>query len=462
VVVLLDNFENKLDLETHDITNEELDEALKAVLNFQQHAVKIIITTRTTPRNLALVQPSRMFTLVLEGGLQSQFAENILREMDKDGKVGLKSAPADLLDRARQHTLGNPRALEALFAILSADRQTSLQDILDDNAKILPEYVVEQLVGEAFSRLYTPAQMVMQGLAVYDRAVTPTAVDYLLQPFLPGVDSAPVLNRLVNMHLVRRGDKRYYLHPVDCKYALSRVPEGKKSDRKEETPLFTRFALLHRGADYFKKARIPREDWKNIDDLAPQLAEIDLRYDGRDFNKALQVLLDIDHDYLHLWGHYQLMANLHERLQGKIRGSKLKEKSASNLGSAYFRMGQYGKAISCHKLALKSSRERNNPKDESKWLCNLGNDYAEIGQIDRSNEYYKQSLAIMRGVGNLKGEAIVLNNLGDGYADIGKTNLAIEHYNKALSILSRIGARDEEAIVLGNLGLRYIDMGLTD
>jgi tetratricopeptide (TPR) repeat protein len=461
VVVLLDNFENKLDPETHNIADEELDEALKTLLNFQHHAVKIIITTRITPRNLSLLQPGRQYRLDLDQGLQSPFAENILRQMDKDGKVGLKSAPADLLDRARQRTLGNPRALEALFAILSADRETSLQDILDDTEKILPEYVLEQLAGEAFSRLDTSAQRVMQALAVYSRAVTPAAVDYLLQPFLSGVDSAPVLNRLVNMQLVRRGEKRYYLHPVDCEYALSRVPEGKESERKGEKPWFTRFALLHRGADYFKKARIPREDWKNIDDLAPQLAEIDLRYTGRDFDTALQVLFDIDGEYLFLWGHYRIMADLHERFQGKISDPELKEGSIGNLGLAYSMIGQYGKAISCHEQALDSSRERNDRWAESVWLSNLGNDYAEIGQTDRAIEYLKQSLSIDRDVGNREGEAITLGNLGNRYAEIGQTGRAVECYEQALSIKRDVGNRKGEAITLGNLGSIYIDLDQT-
>lgn len=462
VAVLLDNFEDKLDPETHDIADEELDEALKALLDFQHHAIKIIITTRITPQNLSLVQPGRQYRLDLDEGLKSPFAENILREMDKEGKVGLKSAPDDLLDRARLRTLGNPRALEALFAILSADRETSLQDILDDTKKILPEYVVEQLVGEAFSRIDTTAQRIIQALAVYGRAVTPAAVDYLLQSFLPGVDSAPVLNRLVNMQLVRRDNKRYYLHPVDSEYALSRVPEGKESDRKGETPRFTRFALLHRGAEFFKKARIPREDWKNIDDLAPQLAEIDLRYAGRDFNTALQVLLDIDFDYLLLWGHYRLMADLHKRFQGKISDPELKETSVGHLGMAYSMMGQYGKAISCHEQALNRSRERNDRWDESTWLNNLSNDYAEMGQTDRAIEFLKQSLSIKRDVGNRKGEAITLGNLGNRYADIGQTGRAIEYYEQALSIGRDVDDRQEEARDLGNLGGRYIDLGQTD
>ena len=35
-------------------------------------------------------------------------------------------------------------------------------------------------MGEAFNRLDTNAQKVMQALAVYNRPVTPAAVDYLL------------------------------------------------------------------------------------------------------------------------------------------------------------------------------------------------------------------------------------------------------------------------------------------
>ena len=64
--------------------------------------------------------------------------------------------------------------------------------------------MVQKLVGEAFNRLDPSAQKVMQALAVYNRPVSPAAIDYLLQPHLPSIDSALVLNRLVNMHFARR------------------------------------------------------------------------------------------------------------------------------------------------------------------------------------------------------------------------------------------------------------------
>ena len=89
----------------------------------------------------------------------------------------------------------------------------------------LPDEVVQKLVGEAFNRLDTNAQKVMQALAVYNRPVTPAAVDYLLAPHIPAMDSAPILQRLANMHFARKESGRFYLHPVDREFAFGLIPE---------------------------------------------------------------------------------------------------------------------------------------------------------------------------------------------------------------------------------------------
>lgn len=139
VIVLLDNFEDVVDAETLALRDTELEEALTALLQAPAHGLKVIITTRVASRSLALVHPARQTRLDLDEGLASPYAENILREMDIDGKVGLKTAPDDLLAEARFRTRGYPRALEALFAILSADRDTTLREILDNAAQRLPK-----------------------------------------------------------------------------------------------------------------------------------------------------------------------------------------------------------------------------------------------------------------------------------------------------------------------------------
>src|SRR3990170_1073964 len=139
VILLLDNFETLVDPESLSLRDSELSDALNALLGGQHHAVKAVITTRIAPRDLAISEPGRQHHLSLDEGLESPYAENVLREMDADGRVGLKSAPEALLKVAREKTRGYPRALEALYAILSVYRYTTLEELLEIN---LPEEVV--------------------------------------------------------------------------------------------------------------------------------------------------------------------------------------------------------------------------------------------------------------------------------------------------------------------------------
>ena len=460
-IVLFDNFETVLDAETMNLRDTELDDALHALLNAPHHSIKVIVTTRVAPHDLTLVQPGRQRRIDLDKGLESPFAENILREMDADSKVGLKHAPANLLNSAREYTRGFPRALEALFAILSADRYTTLSEIL---AKpIPPENVVEALVGEAFNRLDPTAQRVMQALAVYNRPVTAAAVDYLLQPYLASVDGTPVLNRLVNMQFVRKEAGRYYLHPVDRAYAFDRVPRGMQSDYGDMgAALWTQHALLHRGAEYFKQTRKPRDAWKTIDDLGPQLAEFDLRCAAEDFDTAMKVLIEFDKEYLLEWGLYRLQIEMYERLENRLTDGSLKEISLGNLGSAYCSMGQYEKAIVCGEKALTLACEAKDRKREGVWLGDLGICYASLGQMVRAIEYYSRALHIAREVGNKLGEEINRANLASCYGDLGQTDLAISYYEEALTIDREEGSLLHEGTDLASLAEVLIDKGQYD
>jgi tetratricopeptide (TPR) repeat protein len=457
-LALLDNFEDVIDPETLAVRDGELGAALRALLNLPHHTVKVILTTRLAPQDIPLVQPGRQRRVDLDEGLASPYAENILREMDADGKVGLKGAPDALLNEARERTRGYPRALEALFAILSTDRDTTLREILDDSTNLLPETVVRDLVGEAFMRLDPAAQQVMQALAVYRHPVTHAAVDYLLQPHLPSIDSAPVLKRLVIMQFARREKGRYVLHPVDSSYTLSRIPRGEQSDRAEpDAPPYTQLALFHRAAEYFKQSRLPREDWKTIEDLAPQLAEFDLRCEGEDYDTAALVLLDIDLDHLRTWGLYWQMVGMHERLRGHLTTPRLEASSLLNLGTAYRRTGRVQKAIACYEHALELQRQIKDRGGEGECLGNLGICYDDLGKTARAIEYQEQSLARSREVGDRQGEGVALGSLGSHYFIMGQTRLAADFCEQALAIAREIGDRDDEARQLGNLAEVLVD-----
>jgi len=300
---------------------------------------------------------------------------------------------------------------------------------------------------------------VMQALAIYGRPVTPAAIDYLLQPNLPGVNSAAVLSRLVNMQFARKETGHYYLHPVDRVFALSRAPVGDKSDRdNDETPPYTQFALRHRGAEYFKQARTPHENWKTIEDLAPQFAEFDLRCEGQDYDTAMMALLEIVF-HLTLWGHYLLCAKLLERLQGNINDPHLQRVSLGRLGRSYSGLGKYKEAVSCHKKALVIAHELSDLSGECDELLELGWCYSEQGDLAQAVDSAVLSLAVAREIGdqNLEGDSLL--NLGWFYSKQGKSERAIESCEQALEVYRETGNRPGEGVALSNLAGVLTDEG---
>jgi len=487
VIVLLDNFENVVDSEKGQIKDAELDEALRAILHAPHHPVKIIITTRVSARELDAFEPARQRLLPLDTGLQPEYAREAFVLMDEGNLVGIKNAGADLLNLAVTRTLGLPRALEALYAALRTDRFTTLQELLD--LPILPEQVVQAYVGEAFNRLDTNAQKVMQALAVYNRPVTPAAVDYLLAPHLPAIDSALILQRLANMHFARKESGRFYLHPVDREFAFGLIPEKDSNakdttlaparsageDTKEEQRkllqsafskrqfsfpnyhlLFTRHDLTLRAADYFAAARKPRAEWKKLDDLSAQLAEFDLRCAAGDYDAAGWIMNEIGFDYMLLWGHYRSAIEMYEKLREKIRDSWLRSNIIGDLGSVYLDIGQVSTAIKFFDQALEIAREIKSRNSECAWLGNLGNSYFMIGKIIEAIGFYEQILIIHRESGEKGDEGKDLGNLGNAYTILGDAHKAIEHYEKALAIAKKINDRKGEAQRYGNSGDAYL------
>ena len=458
-LVLLDNFEDVVDGETGKLHDQELEEALRALLELPAHGVKVIITTRVAPRALLLREPGRQRSLALDEGLPSPFAEKILRAQDPEGKLGLRDAPDALLATARERTQGYPRALEALAAILATDRSTTLEEVLADTKRLLPEQVVEALVGEAFSRLDPLAQQVMQALAALAAPVPEAAVDYVLQPHVPGIDSAPVLRRLVNMRFARRDAGRFHLHQVDRGYAMDRIPAGTPADRDASPTPFTRFALLHRAAEYYQSIRTPPASWKTVDDLAPQLAEFEVRLAGQEYDAAASVLLEIDFDYLLLWGHAQFALNLHERLKGHLTDRELMSSHLGNMGVCCSRLGDYRRAIDHQEQHLAIAREIGDRRREGAALVNLGVYCSRLGDYRRAIDHQEQSLAIAREIGDRRGEGLALGSLGNCYYSLGDYRHSIDHHEQHLAIAREIGHRTGEGAALSSLGNRYYSLG---
>jgi tetratricopeptide (TPR) repeat protein len=456
VVVLLDNLESVMDPERETLTEEALHEALSTLLTAPAHAVTAIATTRVTPAALIAVEPAAQRQLRLEKGLDAPDAQKVLRELDDDGHLRLRDAPDELLDALCAHTRGVPRALEAVKAILDGDPTLTPRDLLDRTRHLPEDRVVQVLVGEAYDLLDAAGKQVMQALAVFPAPVSAVGVDFLLQPVNPTTDAAPILARLVRRQLVRFQDGLYHLHPVDRDYARGQLAPGSPGDAPAA---FTLTGLQARAADYFSQIRTPRASWHTLDDLAPQLAEFDLRCDSGDYDTAATVLQDIDWGYLQLWGHYRMLVDLHGRIDGHITDPGLNAIHLMGLAGCHFILGEYRQAIDLYTQSLAIARDTGNRELESSDLIGLGGCQVRLGDHRQAIDLHTQALAIARETGGHQTEGIPLASLGLCQLRLGEYRQAIDLSTQALAIAVDTGDRELESVELCNLGICHSDLG---
>jgi tetratricopeptide (TPR) repeat protein len=456
VIVLLDNLESVMDAEREALTEPALQDALTAVLTAPAHALKVIVTTRVTPTALLTVEPAWQRQLPLDEGLGSPEAENVLRELDEGGRLGLRDAPGELLNRLRLLTRGFPRGLEAVKAILDGDRTLTPQDLVDRTSRVPEDQVVQVLVGEAYGLLDASARQVMQALAVYPAPVSEVGVDFLLRAVNPTVDSGPTLKRLVRRQLARCHDRHYDLHPLDRDYALSQLPLGSQGD---SPAAFTLTGLQGRAANYFAQIRTPRESWRSLADVRPQLAEFELRCATGDFDLAAIVLQDIDADYLRVWGHTRALIDLHARIYQRITDPTLTGSQLSNMGLCHYRVSKYRRAIELLNQALTIARDIGDRQLECTVRGNLGSCRCCMGHFQEAIEQHRQALDIARDLGNHQAEGVALGCLGTCYTCMGDYRRGIELHHQTLEIARVIEYRQLEGIELGNLGTCHFSLG---
>jgi hypothetical protein len=272
IVVVLDDARKLLAPDSARLEYPDLEQALQTLLRLPNHGVKVIFISRSEVPPGLLAEPGQQRALTLDK-LPRDSAIDMLRSLDIDDLAGLRSAPEELLTTAWERTGGIPKALEALYAVLATDPHTSLAELLTAKAG-LPPRLLEVVVGEAFSRLDVDERRVVEALAVYGRPVRPEAVDHLLLPYAGGLDSRPLLDRLAGMHLVSRDGSRYYLPPIDREYVFGRILKGRRSDRYQTNPApLTQVALLHRAADFLRRAGAPDEEVWRLEDQELELTE---------------------------------------------------------------------------------------------------------------------------------------------------------------------------------------------
>jgi CHAT domain-containing protein/Flp pilus assembly protein TadD len=134
-------------------------------------------------------------------------------------------------------------------------------------------------------------------------------------------------------------------------------------------------------------------------------------------------------------------------------------KILNNVGNIYERMGDTDKAIESFKKSLEIVKEINIPEGEGAILNNLASIYKRRGELEKSLEYAQSSLDIHKETGNKSGEANSLNSVGSILSDMEKPQEALAYYEEALGILQTINNIRQQAVVYNNIGTIYSKLG---
>lgn len=228
-IILLDNMETDQD-ETGRIRDKGLHLFVEQCMN-QPDGPRLIITTRTR-LEMGAENSADLRNIHLEKGLDEDIVVEVLRELDPEGKIGLRDASESQLRQVAELTFGIPRALEILAGLLLTDPDITLTKLLADKT-VFGEEVMTWLVSASFEHLEEEARKVVQSLSVYQVPIIDMGVDFLLKPWYPGLDAKAWLKRLSDNFFVNvnKVTGEYRLHPLDMEYAYDKIPKKAENSK---------------------------------------------------------------------------------------------------------------------------------------------------------------------------------------------------------------------------------------
>jgi DNA-binding SARP family transcriptional activator len=139
-------------------------------------------------------------------------------------------------------------------------------------------------------------------------------------------------------------------------------------------------------------------------------------------------------------------------LSRELGNGPAEAQAATNVASAYFRLGNYAEARVAAERSIDIERKVGNRFGEGIGLGILGCACRELGEFDAAIEFLQQALAISRELGERDFEAETLADLGEAYLGLGRVTDATNSLEDSLAIRESIGDRHGQAATLQRLG----------
>lgn len=433
VVVVIDNVEALLDADA-GFRDRHLGELLSYLVRRDEHRVRLVLVTQRIPQPLAgEFRAGADISLDLTDGLPLPHSYDMLQALFTRGGMPMVTVEEHEKELLQRYTGGSPRAIELVFAILRdrPDRPFSwvLGLIRGKGAE-----VVEFLVSWVFERLDPLEKRVLQALAACRRPVPATTVDFVLEDYLPGFESAPVLAGLRARGLIRADGDAYYLPPSPDAELVLRSVRPSTADQLGSGLRYTPTELFRRAADYVSRARRAPDRVRRVEDLRAEFTEIELRICGGQYDLAVDLSQAIDDAYLVRWGYSDaLVPALLEVPDGRLdRRRELYRLFL--LVRAYRLHGRPDRVIEYGRRALRLTARSQDRVNHARLLLQIGGAHFDQGQVDRAARCFRQALWWAR-IGWIRPErALAWHNLSACAAARGRFGRALRRTRTAARI----------------------------
>ena len=200
-----------------------------------------------------------------------------------------------------------------------------------------------------------------------------------------------------------------------------------------------------------------------------------------DFRTLSAIYSQLGNAYFYLGDYVKAMQyHKHDLTLARSMGDRLGEAKASgNLGNTLKVMGKFEEAVICCRRHLEICREHKDRVGEGRALYNLGNVYhakgKHIGRLghqdpgefpdevkalfEKATQYYEQNLALMHEISDKAAQGRACGNLGNVHYLLGNFAKAIQFHHERLKIAREFGDRAAERRAHSNLGNAHIFLG---
>ena len=136
----------------------------------------------------------------------------------------------------------------------------------------------------------------------------------------------------------------------------------------------------------------------------------------------------------------------------RLGDKDIQSRCLSNVGFVYVMLGKSEIALKNFKSTLKIKEEIGDQRNIAGSLHNIAYVLAEQGQFEAALDYYTRASKISERIGHLRFLANHLENIGNIHMELSEYNKALEHHEKALTLRERTGDQEGLASSLLNVG----------